>query len=123
MSELKNALRSGDISVPGSRQFKDFDEYLMPRTVFESQRRDDRLGLSAPTSARACLDERLARLREALDETNRLAKAGELPDVELDDKNLYVPGKASDWPALARRAPRCAQSEAARLMRWKLRSK
>ncbi|MFM0609730.1 Tn3 family transposase [Paraburkholderia sediminicola] len=90
MSELKNALRSGDISVPGSRQFKDFDEYLMPRAVFESQRRDDRLGLSAPAAARAWLDDRLVRLREALDETNRLAKAGDLPDVELDDKGLKI---------------------------------
>jgi TnpA family transposase len=90
MSELKNALRSGDISVPGSRQFKDFDEYLMSRAVFDSQRRDDRLGLSVPTSARAWLDERLARLHEALDETNRLAQAGELPDVELDEKGLRI---------------------------------
>ncbi|WP_233874710.1 Tn3 family transposase [Paraburkholderia adhaesiva] len=90
MSELKNALRSGDISVPGSRQFKDFDEYLISRTEFDSQRRDDRLGLSAPTSARIWLDERLARLREALDETNRLAVAGELPDVELNERGLRI---------------------------------
>ncbi|MGC5888004.1 Tn3 family transposase, partial [Ralstonia pseudosolanacearum] len=90
MSELKNALRSGDISVPGSRQFKDFDEYLMSRAAFDTQRRNDRLGLSAPTSARAWLDERLARLREALDATNRLAEAGELPDVELGEKGLKI---------------------------------
>ncbi|WP_230855129.1 hypothetical protein [Arthrobacter terrae] len=31
LSELKNLLRSGDIWVQGSRQFKDFDEYLVPR--------------------------------------------------------------------------------------------
>jgi hypothetical protein len=30
LSELKNALRSGDVWVQGSRQFKDFDEYLVP---------------------------------------------------------------------------------------------
>ncbi|MEX6397513.1 hypothetical protein AB6E88_10700 [Providencia hangzhouensis] len=29
LSELKNALRSGDVWVQGSRQFKDFDEYLL----------------------------------------------------------------------------------------------
>jgi hypothetical protein len=29
LSELKNALRSGDVWVQGSRQFKDFDEYLV----------------------------------------------------------------------------------------------
>lgn len=30
LSELKNALRSGDIWVQGSRQFKDFEDYLLP---------------------------------------------------------------------------------------------
>jgi hypothetical protein len=30
LSELKNALRSGDIWVEGSRQFRDFEEYLLP---------------------------------------------------------------------------------------------
>ena len=30
LSELKNSLRSGDIWVQGSRQFKDFEDYLLP---------------------------------------------------------------------------------------------
>ena len=30
LSELKNSLRSGDIWVQGSRQFKDFEDYLVP---------------------------------------------------------------------------------------------
>lgn len=34
LSELKNALRSGDVWVEGSRQFKDFDEYLVPAERF-----------------------------------------------------------------------------------------
>lgn len=34
LSELKNALRSGDIWVQGSRQFKNFDEYLVPTDKF-----------------------------------------------------------------------------------------
>jgi hypothetical protein len=29
MAELKNALRSGDVSVAGSRQFRDFEDYLV----------------------------------------------------------------------------------------------
>lgn len=31
MSELKNSLRAGDVWIEGSRQFKDFDEYLLPQ--------------------------------------------------------------------------------------------
>ncbi|CUI18141.1 Transposase (plasmid) [Candidatus Protochlamydia naegleriophila] len=30
LSELKNALRSGNLCMHGSRQFKDFEEYLLP---------------------------------------------------------------------------------------------
>jgi hypothetical protein len=35
LSELKNSLRSGDIWVQGSRQFRDFEEYLLPTERFE----------------------------------------------------------------------------------------
>jgi hypothetical protein len=34
LSELKNALRSDDIWVEGSRQFKNFNEYLLPASKF-----------------------------------------------------------------------------------------
>ena len=37
MVELKNALRSGDVSVSGSRQFRAFEEYLMPHTEFNER--------------------------------------------------------------------------------------
>jgi hypothetical protein len=37
LSELKNALRSGDIWVQGSRQFKDFEDYLVPREIRQPQ--------------------------------------------------------------------------------------
>jgi hypothetical protein len=43
MTELKNALRAGDISVVGSRVFKDFDDYLMPKAEFDRQHAEDRL--------------------------------------------------------------------------------
>ena len=37
LSELKNSLRSGDIWVQGSRQFKDFEDYLVPPAKFASR--------------------------------------------------------------------------------------
>lgn len=39
LSELKNALRSGDIWVKGSRQFRDFDDYLLPAEKFAALKR------------------------------------------------------------------------------------
>ncbi|UMX71213.1 Tn3 family transposase [Klebsiella pneumoniae] len=38
LSELKNALRSGDIWVKGSRQFRDFGDYLLPAEKFAAWR-------------------------------------------------------------------------------------
>ena len=98
MTELKNALRAGDISVVGSRQFKDFDDYLMPKAEFDRQHAEDRLGLSIPSSARAYLDERLAKLRETLDLTEELGQAGELPEVELSESGMKISPLESDHP-------------------------
>jgi len=39
LSELRNALRSGDIWVHGSRQFKNFEEYRLPPPSFAVLRR------------------------------------------------------------------------------------
>ena len=37
-SELKNHLRSGDLWVKGSRQYKDFEDYLIPVKKFTEMR-------------------------------------------------------------------------------------
>jgi hypothetical protein len=34
LTELNNGLRAGDVWVPGSRQFKDFEAYLVGRERF-----------------------------------------------------------------------------------------
>jgi len=46
LSELKNALRSGDIWVDGSRQFKNFNEYLVPAQKFAALKEADELPLA-----------------------------------------------------------------------------
>jgi TnpA family transposase len=101
MSELKNALRGGDIWITGSRQFKDFDEYLLPRAEFNLRQTEGRLELPIPVSAEEYLEERLTRLREELDITNKLAAAGELPDVELTEKGLKISPIEDETPEAA----------------------
>jgi hypothetical protein len=49
LSELKNALRSGDIWVQGSRQFKDFEDYLVPPEKFASLKQSSALPLAVAT--------------------------------------------------------------------------
>jgi len=59
LSELKNSLRSGDIWVEGPRQFKDFDEYLVPSERFAAQKQANELSLAVVTDCNQYLNERL----------------------------------------------------------------
>jgi hypothetical protein len=49
LSELKNSLRSGGIWVQGSRQFKDFGEYLLLTAVLA-----DAISLGLSKMAESC---------------------------------------------------------------------
>jgi hypothetical protein len=80
LSELKNSLRSGDIWVPGSRQFKDFEDYLLPPPRFAAQRDQKELGLAVETDCERYLESQLAVLQEQLATVERLAAAKELPE-------------------------------------------
>jgi hypothetical protein len=87
---LKNALRSGDVSVRGSRQFQDFEDYLMPRPEFEQNVARGGLRIAVPASPAAYLEERISLLQDALGQTDELARAGQLPDVELNSAGLKI---------------------------------
>ncbi|HCD3952131.1 TPA: hypothetical protein NBP48_004998, partial [Escherichia coli] len=79
LSELKNALRSGDIWVKGSRQFRDFDDYLLPAEKFAALKREQALPLAINPNSDQYLEERLQLLDEQLATVTRLAKDNELP--------------------------------------------
>lgn len=83
LSELKNSLRSGDIWVQGSCQFKDFEDYLLPPPRFAVQRDQRELGLAVDTDCDRFLETRLAVLQEQLAAVERLAAANELPDAAI----------------------------------------
>ena len=81
LSELKNALRSGDVWVEGSRQFKDFDEYLVPVEKFVNLKRAKELPLAVATDCDQYLRERLELLEEQLAKVNLMAASNDLPDA------------------------------------------
>jgi TnpA family transposase len=83
MSELKNKLRSGDVWVQGSRQFKDFCEYLVPAEKFTALRLADALPLAVTTSCEEYLADRLTLLETQLTKTNQLALDNELPEASI----------------------------------------
>jgi TnpA family transposase len=91
-------MRSGDVSVSGSRQFRAFEEYLMPHAEFNERFKDGSLHFTVSTSAADYLDSRLSLLRQSLDQTNSLAAQGQLPDAELSDSGLKINPLDSNVP-------------------------
>ena len=90
LSELKNALRSGDVWVQGSRQFKDFDEYLVPGEKFTTLKLANELPLAVATDCDQYLHDRLALLEQQLATVNRMAAANDLPDAIIAESGLKI---------------------------------
>jgi len=90
MSDLKNALRSGDVWVEGSRQHKDFDEYLVPAEKFITLKTAGKLPLSVATGCEEYLHKRLSLLEQQLETVNILASANQLPDASITDAGLKI---------------------------------
>ena len=90
LSELKNALRSGDVWVQGSRQFKDFDEYLVPAAKFATMKLASELPLAVATDCDQYLHDRLLLLDQQLKTVNRMAAANDLPDAIISESGLKI---------------------------------
>ena len=90
LSELKNALRSGDVWVQGSRQFKDFDEYLVPAAKFATMKLASEWPLAVATDGDQYLHDRLLLLDQQLKTVNRMAAANDLPDAIISESGLKI---------------------------------
>jgi hypothetical protein len=90
LSELKNALRSGDIWAQGSRQFKDFEDYLVPSEKFASLKHASALPLAVTTDCDQYLHDRLTLLETHLATVNRMALANDLPDAIITESGLKI---------------------------------
>ena len=90
LSELKNALRSGDVWVQGSRQFKDFEEYLVPAEMFTELKATGALPLSMNTACDQYLHDRISLLEQQLAVVDDLAGSGGLPDAIITASGLKI---------------------------------
>jgi TnpA family transposase len=90
ISELRNALRSGDIWVKGSRQFRDFDDYLLPKAIFVDLKRANDIPVAVTANCEHYLHARLHELDQQLALVNRLAIANQLPDAILTETGLKI---------------------------------
>ena len=77
-------------NLPGSRQFKDFEAYLLGRERFAKLQDAQALPVAIEINSDGYLQARLALLQEKLHQVDRLAGQGELPDAEITGELLKV---------------------------------
>ena len=87
---LRERLQSGDVWVEGSRTFRAFDDFLLPRDAFGNRRRAGELGLAVADRFDDWRDEKTKRLETRLREVDALAAAGELPEASLTEESLSI---------------------------------
>ncbi|XMA23525.1 Tn3 family transposase (plasmid) [Bacillus bombysepticus] len=99
LTELRNSIRSGNISISGSRQHKDFDEYLISKEEWnEIQPGTSELAVSL--SAHEYLEERTSSLLKRLKwVSNHIC---ELNGVSLENGRLHLSRLEKDTPQEAK---------------------
>ena len=90
MMALRERLQSGDVWVEGSRAFRAFDDFLLPRDAFESRRKAGELGLAVPDRFEDWREEKTTFLETRLRQVDALAAAGELPEASLTEEGLSI---------------------------------
>ena len=90
MMALRERLQSGDVWVEGSRAFRAFDDFLLPRDAFENRRKADELGLVVPDRFEDWRDDKTKRLETRLREVDALSAADELPEASLTEEGLSI---------------------------------
>jgi hypothetical protein len=101
LSELKNSLRSDDIWIQGPRQFRDFEEYLLPPEKFAEFKHARTLPVAVNPYCEQYLLERLSLLEEQLATANRLVLSNKLPDAIVTESGLKTTPLDTVVPAAA----------------------
>ncbi len=89
LAELRDRLRAGDIWVTGSRQYRDFETYLIPSTTFKVMQKEP-LPLEVDTHLPSYMAECRQRLEYNLTAVACKAREKTLPDVTLEDGDLHI---------------------------------
>jgi TnpA family transposase len=110
---LRDGLRSGDLSVAGSRRYRDFDSYLLPKARWHELQAVGETRLAITGTAEAYLEHRRQRIAELLADLHRSLAAdagGDAPGVAgltVDqDGELRLPFLESAVPAAAKQLQR-----------------
>ena len=98
-AQLRDRLRAGEISVIGSRHYKDFEQYLLPQPHYAELKASGALPVSVPVDFAAYIAERKERLEERITEVSEKLETGTLEDVRLRDGLIAIaPLKRAEPP-------------------------
>lgn len=89
-SELKNHLRSGDLWVQGSRQYKDFEDYLIPSDKFTEMIGQNDIPLNVTVNVEEFLCERIGRLSNKIQIISELIESNELPEASITNDRIKI---------------------------------
>jgi hypothetical protein len=88
--KLRDRLRAGEIWVEGSRQYQDFESYLIPEPTFALLKAEGPLPVAIDTDVESYLAGRRAALDREIEEVGRLADQGKLEGVDLTGRELVI---------------------------------
>ena len=94
LTALRDGLRSGDVFVAGSRQYRDFDEYLLSPTAAK----EAVAALPVEEDADTYLSRRRNEMQKALERVNGRMVRGELEGVRIEKGRLIVSPLPSGVP-------------------------
>ena len=100
LTELRNAVRAGNIAIVGSRQHKDFDEYLVSKTEWDKAKETQETGLVVSNAVDEYLAERMDTLTQRLHFFND--HIHEFEGVTFKDEQLHVDRLDNDVPEAAK---------------------
>lgn len=94
LTALRDALRSGDFFVQGSRQYRDFEEFLLPQSAVPEALK----AIPIEHEFEVYLEKRREQLREALVRVNRLLEEDRLEGVRLEKGRIVISPLTSGVP-------------------------
>ena len=95
LSELKNRIRSGDVSVEGSKNFKDFEEYLIPHDEWNTVKKTG-TRLAVNLDVREYLQERIESLNSRLKWFSK--NIDTLDGVAIENSKIHIDKLEKDTP-------------------------
>jgi hypothetical protein len=90
LCELRDRFRAGDVWVEGSRDYRDFEDTLMPRPTFDLLKAEGPLPLAVGMDGSVYLQSQRDLLDGRMRDVAALACHGKLPDVDLNEGGLKI---------------------------------